>query len=84
MQTTRVVCTDYSWSLQKGLRAYKFKYTVLVKISACTYISEYVVLTETSTHTHGKRIKTTKQLMGGENIDEPYKGYAGVSCLRHS
>ena len=25
-ETTRVVCTDYSWSLQKILRTYKFKY----------------------------------------------------------
>ena len=37
VQTTRVVCTDYSWSLQKVLRTYKFKYTVLVKVSACTH-----------------------------------------------
>ena len=26
VQTTRVVCTDYSWSLQKVLRTYNFKY----------------------------------------------------------
>ena len=31
VQTTRVVCTDYSWSLQKVLRTYKFKYAYLPK-----------------------------------------------------
>ena len=31
MQTTRVVCTDYSWSLQKVLRTYKFKYAYLLR-----------------------------------------------------
>ena len=52
VQTTRVVCTDFSWSLQKVLRTYKFKYVyslkclrVLIIVSACTYNNEYVVLT---------------------------------------
>ena len=31
VQTTRVVCTDYSWSLQKVLRTYKFKYAHSLK-----------------------------------------------------
>ena len=31
VQTTRVVCTDYSWSLQKVLRTYKFKYAYLLR-----------------------------------------------------
>ena len=30
-ETTRVVCTDYSWSLQKVLRTYKFKCVYLLK-----------------------------------------------------
>ena len=31
VQTTAEVCTDYSWSLQKVLRTYKFKYAYLLK-----------------------------------------------------
>ena len=51
VQTTRVVCTDYSWSLQKVLRTYKFKYVYLLKclhvlteMSTRTYESVYLVL----------------------------------------
>ena len=52
VQTTRVVYTDYGWSLQKVLRTYKFKCVyslkclrVLIIVSARTYDNEYVVLT---------------------------------------
>ena len=42
MQTTRVVCTDYSWSLQKVLRTYENKYDVLTEVSTHTYNNKYV------------------------------------------
>ena len=52
-QTSAVVCSDYSWSLQKVLRTYKFKCAYLLKclrvliiVSACTHYNEYVVLIE--------------------------------------
>ena len=51
VQTTRVVCTDFSWSLQKVLCTYKFKCAYLLKclrvliiVSARTYDNEYDVL----------------------------------------
>ena len=60
-ETTRVVCTDYSWSLQKVLRTYKFNYVyslkclrVLIIISAHTHDNEYVVLIETIMVKHKK------------------------------
>ena len=53
VQTSAVVCSDYSWSLQKVLRTYKFKCAYLLKclrvliiVSACTHDNEYVVLIE--------------------------------------
>ena len=52
VQTTRVVCTNYGWSLQKVLRTYKFKYAylrlylcVLTEVFTRTYRNEYDVLT---------------------------------------
>jgi len=42
VQTTRVVCTDYSWSLQKVLRTYENKYDVLTEVSTHTYNNKYV------------------------------------------
>ena len=60
-ETTRVVCADYSWSLQKVLRTYKFKYAyspkwvhVVTEMSTMYSLKCLRVLTETSTtHSHG-------------------------------
>ena len=56
MQTTRVVCTDYGWSLQKVLRTYKFKCAhslkylcVLTKVFTSYSLQCLRVLIETST-----------------------------------
>ena len=55
-QNLSEVCTDYSWSLQKVLRTYKFKYAylpkclrVLIIVSTRTYWNEYDVLTKAFT-----------------------------------
>ena len=53
VQTTAEVCADYSWSLQKVLRTYEFKYAhlpkclrVLTDVSTRTYENKYDVITK--------------------------------------
>jgi len=43
-ETTRVVCTNYSWSLQKGLRTYNFEYAHLHKWVRRTHWNKYTYL----------------------------------------